>query len=401
MVASPFPLVPPFGGPRGGTPQPRGIGVFGATGSIGRSALDVVRASPELFRVRALAAGRNEAALLPLVDEFGPRWASLDTPWSATASRRSGTEYLVGGESLCRIASDPSIDVVLAAVVGMAGLAPVLAALESGKTVALANKESLVMAGELVTAICERSGGHIVPVDSEHSALFQALQGSVREEVESLILTASGGPFLQTPVAALRSVTPAQALKHPRWAMGAKISIDSATMVNKALEVIEAAWLFGVPPERIRVVVHPQSIVHSVVEFVDGVSLAQLSLPDMKGPIAYALGYPHARIRGTMPRLSLTEVGKLEFMELDEVKFPAVRLGKAALSAGGAMAAVYSVANEVAVGAFLSGRLSFLGIVPMIEAALTRFSGAAYSDLKSLQAVSADVARWVTEQCST
>lgn len=391
------PIIPALCTPRVESIPARRIALLGATGSIGRSTLDVVRASPERFRVVALAAGSNEAALCALVDEFCPRWASLDVPWSEGQRRRDGTEYSSGSERLCAIAGHADVDTVVAAVVGMAGLAPVIAALRAGKTVALANKESLVMAGELVRGLCRTGGGSLIPVDSEHSALFQALQGSLYGEIESLILTASGGPFLNTPLGDLSSITPAQALKHPRWKMGAKISVDSATMVNKALEVIEAAWLFGVAPERIQVVVHPQSIVHSLVEFVDGAALAQLSHPDMKGPIAYALGYPGARIPGTMKRLSLSQVGRLDFIELDEVKFPAVKLAKATIRAGGAMSAVFSVANEVAVGAFLAGRLSFLGIVPMIEQALSRFSGATYSDPESLAALVAHVSRWAEE----
>ncbi|MFM1847735.1 MAG: hypothetical protein RL417_1209, partial [Pseudomonadota bacterium] len=305
MVVCDGPLVPDYRRPGGSCESPRRVAVFGATGSIGRSALDVVRGAPDLFEVAALGAGRNEAALQPLIEEFRPRWAVLEAPWTGACSHHGETEYLVGPEALCEVAQHGEVDVVLAAVVGMAGLPSVLAALGAGKTVALANKESLVMAGELVRQLCRDRGGSIVPVDSEHSAIFQSLQGSEAHEVEGLILTASGGPFLNTPLDALRAITPAQALKHPRWSMGAKISVDSATMVNKALEVIEAAWLFGLPPERISVVVHPQSIVHSLVEFIDGSQVAQLSHPDMRGPIAYALRYPGPRVRGVMQRLNL------------------------------------------------------------------------------------------------
>jgi len=399
MVARPM-LIPPLDRRRTEALRSRGVAILGATGSIGRSALDVVRAAPQLFRVVSVAAGRSEIELGRIVEEFSPRCAVLVNGWSKERKQLPRTEYLSGAEALCVAATSEDVDVVLAAVVGMAGLAPTVAALRAGKLVALANKESLVMAGELVRELCAETGGSIVPVDSEHSALFQALQGSSMAEVSSLVLTASGGPFLTTPVQDLRSITPAQALKHPRWNMGAKISIDSATMVNKALEVVEAAWLFGVSPERIRVVVHPQSVVHSAVEFVDGSMVAQLGVPDMKGPIAYALAYPGPRLANVVRPLSLTDYGRLDFMELDELKFPAVRLAKATVTAGGAMSSVFSVSNEVAVGAFLEGRLPFLRIVPMIEEALSQFSGSSYRDLDDLQRLSGEVARWVSTRCS-
>lgn len=392
-------LVPPLSGRCAEPVGRRRLSILGATGSIGRSALEVVRSSRELFHVIGVSAGQREDELLQIVEEFRPRCAVLASSWRGTARGDAKTELLSGESALCDIAAADDVDVVLAAIVGMAGLAPTIAAIRAGKHVALANKESLVMAGELVAKLQAVSGARIVPVDSEHSAVFQALQGSRIEEVSALVLTASGGPFLNTPIESLRSITPAEAIRHPRWNMGAKISIDSATMVNKALEVIEAAWLFGVTPERIRVLVHPQSIVHSLVEFVDGSMVAQLGVPDMKGPLAYALSYPGPRIPNVVKPLSLADAGRLDFYELDAAKFPAVGLAQATLKAGGAMPAVFSVSNEVAVSAFLSGRLPFLRIVPMIEEALSEFSGATYRDLGELQRISVEVARWVEVRC--
>jgi 1-deoxy-D-xylulose-5-phosphate reductoisomerase len=371
---------------------------LGSTGSIGGAALDIVRTHPERFAVVALGAGRRAEMLADQVAEFNPAVAVLAEGWPAGYPERfPGVECVSGTAAAEAVARRGDIDVVLAGTVGLAGLRPVLAAVRAGKVLALANKESLVMAGDLVAEAAAVSGAVIVPVDSEHSAIFQALQGARFEEVRSLVLTASGGPFLDTPSSEFARVTPEQALRHPRWNMGAKISIDSATLVNKALEVIEAHWLFGVPVEQIEVVVHPQSIVHSAVDFVDGSMVAQLSQPDMRGPIAYALEYPDDRLPAVVPRLSLAAVGRLDFRPLDTTKFPAVELAKAAVRAGGALAAVFTVANEVAVGAFLERRLRFDRIVPTIEGALAQFTGTSYRTLDDLEAVVTAVTRWVGE----
>lgn len=393
------PLVPPLVREERPPSGPRRLTILGSTGSIGTSALDIVRMHPDRFVVVALGAGRRTDALAAQIAEFSPRVAVVAAEWPAElAARFPAVRCLAGVTGAVEAATHPDVDVVLAGTVGLAGLRPALAAIDAGKTVALANKESLVMAGELMARAMATSGAVLLPVDSEHAALFQALQGSRPREVRSLILTASGGPFLDVSATDFRHITPSQAVRHPRWNMGAKISIDSATLVNKALEVIEAHWLFGVSIDSIEVVVHPQSIVHAAVDFVDGAMIAHLSQPDMRGPIAYALDYPNDRLTEVLPRLSLSEIGRLDFRPLDAVKFPAVELAKATVRAGGAMSAVFSVANEVAVDAFLHGRLRFDRIVPTIEAALAQFVGTAYRSTEDLEAIVASVTRWVGER---
>lgn len=344
----------------------KGLAILGSTGSIGMNALSVVAEHPEEFRVMGLAAGRNAARLAEQVRRFRPAVVAVETPEVATEleARLKGEtapEILVGQEGAQAVATLAEVDLVLSAMVGAVGLAPTYAAILAGKDVALANKETLVAAGSLVMQAVKEHGVALIPVDSEHSAIFQALHGHPQDEVRSLWLTASGGPFRTWSREQLAAATPKEALKHPNWAMGAKITIDSATMMNKALEVIEAAVLFGLPPERIRVFIHPQSIIHSLVEFVDGSVLAQLGWPDMRLPIAYALTYPRRLPLNGEP-LDLTRVAQLTFEVPDTERFPALALGYEAAAIGGTMPAVLNAANEVAVAAFLAGRLPFLGI---------------------------------------
>ncbi len=344
----------------------KGLAILGSTGSIGMNALSVVAEHPGEFRVVGLAAGRNAARLAEQVRQFRPEVVAVETPEAAAElrsrlTREAAPEILVGPEGAQAVATLPEVDLVLSAMVGAVGLAPTYAAIRAGKDVALANKETLVAAGSLVMEAVREHGVALIPVDSEHSAIFQALHGHPPEEVRSLWLTASGGPFRTWSREQLAAATPQAALKHPNWAMGAKITIDSATMMNKALEVIEAAVLFDLPPERIRVYIHPQSIIHSLVEFVDGSVLAQLGWPDMRLPIAYALTYPRRLPLNGEP-LDLTRVAQLTFEPPDLERFPALALGYEAAAVGGTMPAVLNAANEVAVAAFLAGRLPFLGI---------------------------------------
>ena len=349
------------------------LAILGATGSIGASTLDVVARHPERYRVFALSANGSADALLELCRTYKPRYAVL------SGARESGelrerfagqkTELLFGAQALEQIAAHPECDAVMAAIVGAAGLASTLAAARAGKRVLLANKEALVMTGPLMTAAAQASGAQILPVDSEHNAVFQCF--GERKSVRRILLTASGGPFRTTPLDRLERATPEQACAHPNWVMGRKISVDSATMMNKALEVIEAHWLFELPPERIEVLIHPQSIVHSLVEYVDGSVLAQLSNPDMRVPIAHALAWPQ-RIESGAQHLDLFAVKNLSFERPDAARFPCLPLAYAALQAGGTAPAVLNAANEVAVQAFLGGRLPFTGIVRVIEATLAR-----------------------------
>ena len=347
----------------------RGVAILGATGSIGASALNVIEQHPDRFRVVGLSANRNDHALRRLVDRWEPAAAVL----VEGDGGRSG--WAVGREALLDLVSRPDVDVVLNAVVGAAGLEATLAALRAGKRVALANKESLVCGGDLVLDAAREGGGELVPVDSEHSAILQCLQGSAPASVERLVLTASGGPFRTLPADELARVRSADALRHPTWSMGAKISIDSATLANKALEVIEAHFLFGVGYDRIGAVVHPQSIVHSMVEFVDGSVLAQMGFPTMEIPILYALSYPD-RVGYRCRRFDPVEAGTLTFEAVREDDFPAFGLGVRAGRAGGTAPAVYNAANEVAVAAFLADRIAFTGIAAAIEHALEAWDGA-------------------------
>jgi 1-deoxy-D-xylulose-5-phosphate reductoisomerase len=350
----------------------RTLAILGSTGSIGRSALAVVDAHPSRLRVAALAAGDNAALLAEQSARYRPSMVALAFADAADRFRAAGgqAEALVcGPEGLVAVATHPDVDIVLCASSGTAALEAVLAAIDAGKTIALANKEVLVMAGALVTAAARRKGVAILPVDSEHNAIHQCLHGRRHDEIRRLILTASGGPFRDLPLAALRTVGPEDALRHPTWQMGRKITIDSATLMNKGLEVIEAHWLFDVPVDRIEVVVHPQSIVHSMVELHDGSVIAQLGVTDMRLPIQYACSYPD-RWEAALPRLDLTQAGRLDFHEPAHDRFPCLGLAYRALRAGGTAPVVLNAANEVAVASFLEARLSFTSIPIVIERTL-------------------------------
>jgi 1-deoxy-D-xylulose-5-phosphate reductoisomerase len=360
------------------------LALLGATGSIGDSTVEVVRHHPDRLAISTLGAlGRNPEALLALAREFRPRLVAVVDPAVARQLRPDlppGVEIASGPEALLAAATHPEVDKVVAAIVGAAGLPPVAAALAAGKSIALANKESLVVAGRLLTDLAHRNGAEIVPIDSEHVALHQALRCGTRAEVRRLVLTASGGPFLHRDPATFATIGREEALRHPTWSMGAKISIDSSTLINKGLELIEASHLFGVPPAAIDVVIHPRSLVHSMVEFRDGSWLAQLSVNDMIFPIQYALAYPE-RWPNEFPRLALEELGTLEFLPLDNRRFPAVELARAALAAGESAPAVLNAANEVAVHAFLDGRIGYMDILAIISEVLDSHRPAALADL--------------------
>jgi 1-deoxy-D-xylulose-5-phosphate reductoisomerase len=350
----------------------RRVAILGSTGSIGVNALSVAKHLS--LPVKGLAARNNWERLRDQISEFHPtRAALLDGVDRLRGTVNGATQLFEGADGIREVACAEDVDVVLSAITGAAGLQPGLDALERGKTLALANKESLVAAGPLMLEAAKRGGGRIVPVDSEHSAIFQAMQSGKRDEVRRILLTGSGGPFRETPRDQLESVTVEQALKHPTWSMGGKITIDSATIMNKALEIIEARWLFDVDPGQIEVIVHPQSIVHSLVEFRDGSVMAQLGAPDMRVPIQYALTYPE-RPEGNARRLDLLETRQLTFQAPDLEKFPAIRLGYRAAREGGTMGAVLNAANEVAVEAFLGGKIRFPRIVAIAEAVMDAHS---------------------------
>ncbi|HEX8212972.1 MAG TPA: 1-deoxy-D-xylulose-5-phosphate reductoisomerase [Longimicrobium sp.] len=351
----------------------KGVSILGATGSIGRSALAVLDQHPDRFRAVALTAGTRGEALGALAERYRPDLAVVaEGPVPAGAC--GGTRWRTGREALLEAATHPDADVVLNALVGAAGLEPTLAALRAGKRVALANKESLVCAGPLVLQAAREGGGELLPVDSEHSAILQCLAGSPPEAVRRLVLTASGGPFRCWTAEMLAAATPADALRHPTWDMGSKVTIDSATLANKALEVIEAHFLFGVPYERIEAVVHPQSIIHSMVEMVDGSVLAQMGFPTMELPVLYALSFPE-RLVYECRRFDPVAAGALTFEAVDEERFPAFALGVAAGREGGTAPAVFNAANEVAVAHFLGGSLGFPGIAEAVGETLAQWRG--------------------------
>jgi 1-deoxy-D-xylulose-5-phosphate reductoisomerase len=349
------------------------LAILGSTGSIGTATLDVAARFPEKFSVVALAAGRNVERLAEQVRTWRPRLVAVAEETDAALLRGEfpALEVLAGPEGRDAVATHPDATTVVAAFVGAVGLVPTWRALTLGREVALANKETLVAAGELVMAAAAASGGRVLPIDSEHNALHQALRVGPRDAVRRLILTASGGPFRTLSEQDMATVTVEQALAHPTWRMGAKITIDSATMMNKGLEIIEAHHLFGVSEDQIAVVVHPESRVHSLVEYVDGTLIAQLSVNDMRFPILYALSYPE-RLPSPLGFLDLVEVGSLHFAQADERRFPCLRLAREALRAGGTVPAVLNAANEVSVAAFLAGRLRFTGIPGVVEAAIAR-----------------------------
>jgi len=382
----------------------KGITVLGSTGSIGVSTLDVVERHADRFRVEALTAHRDVDGLLAQIRRHRPRYAVMADVGAAARLRdhirneRLDTELLDGERALEEVATLAEADYVMAAIVGAAGLLPALAAARAGKRVLLANKEALVVAGRLFVDAATRSGATLLPIDSEHNAIFQCLPERFDGDLETngvrrILLTASGGPFLKRTLAELAEVTPEQACAHPNWQMGRKISVDSATMMNKGLEVIEAHWLFGVPAERINVVIHPQSIIHSMVEYVDGSVLAQMGNPDMRTPIAHALAWPQRIDAGVRP-LDLFSVGRLDFEEPDFERFPCLRLAFEALRGGGEMPAVLNAANEVAVQAFLDRRIPFTEISHLIETAMEQCPAAsAHESVDELLMIDDDVRR--------
>lgn len=347
------------------------VAILGSTGSIGVSALNVIARFPELFRVVGLAAGRNVELLSEQIEAFRPKAVAVfdEEAGRALRTRFPSLDIATGNEGVLEIASRDDADFILSAIVGSAGLSPTLAAVKTGKVVGIANKESLVMAGDHINALAALHGARIIPVDSEHSAIFQCLQGQDRDSVSSIILTASGGPFAGRPIAEMKNITVADALNHPRWSMGRKVTIDSATLMNKGLEVIEAHHLFQIDGDRIKVIIHPQSVIHSMVEFKDGSLLAQLSAPDMSGPIAYALSFP-GRLPEVLPPCRLSAIRTLTFEEPDQKRFPCLALAYQALRTGGTAPAFLNGANEVAVNAFLEGKVPFEMIPVIIERAM-------------------------------
>jgi len=372
----------------------KNISILGSTGSIGQGVLDLVRRFPARFRVVGLAAGQNIARLRDQIEAFNPVLVSVADEERAGDLIQSlpagwGERIFFGQKGNERVATLPEAEVVVSAIVGAAGLLPTLAAIRAGKDVALANKESLVMAGNLVMEEVRRHRATLTPIDSEHSAIAQALAAGRREDLEKIILTASGGPFRTLSERQLWEVSPEQALRHPNWNMGKKITIDSATLMNKGLEVIEARWLFDVPVEQIEVVIHPQSIVHSLVEFVDGSLIAQMGIPDMCIPIAYALSAP-MRIKTDLPRLRLTQCTGLTFFPPDYKKFPALKLAYQVCKRGGTLPAVMNAANEVAVAAFLSGNIPFPEIPLVVAETVSRVPSAEPKDVDTI--MSADLA---------
>ena len=372
------------------------ITVLGATGSIGLSTLDVIARHPDRYQVFALTGFTRLAELLALCVKHEPRFAVV--PEAAAASRLQqdlrgaglATQVLVGEQGLCEVASAPEVDAVMAAIVGAAGLRPTLAAVEAGKKILLANKEALVMSGALFMQAVKRSGAVLLPIDSEHNAIFQSLprnyaDGLERVGVRRILLTASGGPFRETPLEQLASVTPEQACAHPNWSMGRKISVDSASMMNKGLELIEACWLFDAQPSQVEVVIHPQSVIHSMVDYVDGSVIAQLGNPDMRTPISYAMAWPERIDSGVSP-LDMFAVGRLDFQRPDEQRFPCLRLASQAAETGGSAPAMLNAANEVAVAAFLERHIRFSDIAVIIEDVLNREAVTAVESLDQVLA---------------
>lgn len=363
------------------------ISILGSTGSIGTQTLDVVAMHPEAFEVDGLAAGSNTALLLEQVRRFQPRRVSVSTKQLADDIRSSlppGVELYYGNEGLVEIAAGGAADTVITAVVGSVGLKSTLAAIEAGRHIGLANKETLVTAGHLVTELAGRKGVKLLPVDSEHSAIFQCLNGENRGDVASITVTASGGSFRDYTRDQLKNVTVEDALRHPNWSMGAKITIDSATMVNKGLEVIEAHHLFGLPYEQVNVLLHPESIIHSYVEFRDSSIIAQLGTPDMRVPIQYALTYPD-RWSSPAARLSLAEIGRLTFREMDYIRYPALRLAIDCGKTGGTATTAFNAANEIAVARFLRHEISFLRIEEIIEEVLQQHENVGNPDLEQIE----------------
>ncbi len=364
------------------------IAILGSTGSIGVSTLDIVGRFPERFHVVALAAGKNLTQLIEQIKSFQPLLVSLAQEEDAKKLRQELPDFegdiVWGADGLYATATHEDADMVVAALVGAVGLPPTLAAIRAGKDVALANKEALVVSGELMTREAAQHGVQLLPVDSEHNAVFQALHGHKQERVKRIILTASGGPFLHRPAEDFQTIRIEEALQHPTWKMGNKITIDSATLMNKGLEVIEARWLFNLSPTQISVIVHPQSIVHSLVEYVDGSVLAQLGIPDMRVPISYILAYPDRLPLTHLPQLDLAEAARLEFVEPDYDKFPCLGLAYTALERGGTCPAALNAANEVSVASFLAGRIGFTDIADINKQILTAHAVQPVKDLESV-----------------
>jgi 1-deoxy-D-xylulose-5-phosphate reductoisomerase len=387
--------------------RPQQITVLGATGSIGLSTLDVIARHPERYQVFALSGFTRLSELLALCVRHVPRFAVVPEASAARTLqddlRAAGlsTRVLVGEEGLCQIAADPEVDAVMAAIVGAAGLRPTLAAVEAGKKILLANKEALVMSGALFMQAVRKSGSVLLPIDSEHNAIFQCMpqdfaRGLDKVGVRRILLTASGGPFRQTPLAELAHVSPEQACAHPNWSMGRKISVDSASMMNKGLELIEACWLFDAKPSQVEVVIHPQSVIHSLVDYIDGSVLAQLGNPDMRTPIANALAWPERIDSGVAP-LDLFAIARLDFQAPDEERFPCLRLARLAAEAGNSAPAMLNAANEVAVAAFLDGRVRYPEIASIIEEVLNLEPVVAVEDLEAVFTADAK-ARVLAEQ---
>lgn len=368
--------------------------VLGSTGSIGKSTLDVVARNSDRYSIRSLAAGKNDQLMLEQVRQFKPVYAVMSDPAAADRLREQVkseglvTEVQSGSHAVARVAADSDVDVVMAAIVGAAGLLPTLAAVKAGKKVLLANKEALVMTGALFMDSVKESGAQLLPIDSEHNAIFQCLPHGYKEGLETvgvrrILLTASGGPFRETPIDTFSTVTPEQACAHPNWSMGRKISVDSATMMNKGLEFIEACWLFNASPAQVEVVIHPQSVIHSMVDYTDGSVLAQMGNPDMRTPIAHALAWPE-RIESGVAPLSLAEVGRLDFHEPCMQRFRCLKLAQDAATAGGTAAAILNAANEEAVSAFLGRNLRFDRIPDVIDATLQELQVYGAGDLEQV-----------------
>ena len=376
--------------------------VLGSTGSIGRSTLDIVRRHPDRFAITALTANTDVAQMVADCLEFNPRVAVMADDASASslrghlAAHKINTEVLAGPQALCEVSSLPSVDIVMAAIVGAAGLMPALAAIKTGKTVLLANKEALVMSGRLFMDAAQQHGAKVLPVDSEHNAIFQCLPAEAQDSlgrcdlsaagVEKILLTGSGGPFRYTSVSELNAVTPEQAVAHPNWSMGRKISVDSATMMNKGLEFIEAKWLFNAAPEQIQVIIHPQSVIHSMVQYRDGSVLAQMGQPDMRTPIAHALGFPERVVSGVKP-LDFSNIGELSFIQVDFDRYPCLKLAIDACWAGQGATTALNAANEIAVDAFLNGQIRFTQIYTVVAEVLSGLTDVNINTLESILAV--------------
>jgi len=390
------------------------ITILGATGSIGINTLDVIKRHRQTYEVTALTANLQVDRMVNLCQEWLPRYAVMANAEAAECLEQRlkklgvAVKVLSGTDGLSFVASLTEVDIVMAAIVGSAGLLPTLAAAQAGKRVLLANKEALVMSGQLFMDAVRNNGAELLPIDSEHNAVFQCMppkfkipSSSPDERVSRILLSASGGPFRSYPIDQLDFVTPDQACAHPNWSMGRKISVDSATMMNKGLEVIEACWLFSMPPNRVDVLLHPQSVIHSLVEYVDGSVLAQLGNPDMRTPIAHALAWPE-RMSSGVPRLNLVEIARLDFEPVDFERFPCLKLAYEAMSAGGTTSTILNAANEIAVQAFLEERLRFSAIPKVIETTLSKFTGRAASSLEIIledDARARDLARATIKDC--